>query len=206
MHPPFCSWHVHPCKLGITCQWCFGADLVWSHTFVHCYSLGEWSPDAQVTDNGYSAWAWLGFRQNGPRARKGRDAEASSKRCWSCWCAPWAAAKCSLGGLYSFLGYINMEPCPLLCPKAGRLSCPFVWVDFAHGEWGLVAVLKNRSHRPQRWGDLQRLWSYYTHIAYYYVYIYIYVIYKKTYVQSLVLSCWFLYIVFGCLCTCTIGI
>ena len=101
MHPPFCSWHVRPCKLGITCQWCFGADLVWSHTFVHCYSLGEWSPDAQVTDNGYSAWAWLGFRQNGPRARKGRDAEASSKRCWSCWCAPWAAAKCSLGGLYS---------------------------------------------------------------------------------------------------------
>ena len=149
MHPPFCSWHVRPCKLGITCQWCFGADLVWSHTFVHCYSLGEWSPDAQVTDNGYSAWAWLGFRQNGPRARKGRDAEASSKRCWSCWCAPWAAAKCSLGGLYSFLGYINMEPCPLLCPKAGRLSCPFVWVDFAHGEWGLVAVLKNRSHRGE---------------------------------------------------------
>ena len=54
-----------------------------------------------------------------------------------------------LEGFYSFLGYINMEPCPLLCPKAGRLSCPFVWVDFAHGEWGLVAVLKNRSHRGE---------------------------------------------------------
>ena len=28
--------------------------------------LGERSPGAQVTDNGYSARAWFGFGQNGP--------------------------------------------------------------------------------------------------------------------------------------------